>query len=387
MTAPNTSFDDEISFAELVTKISTIAQMLWAARRMIAIRMGLVGIIGLIIAFGSPVEYSASMRLLPYRGGGATGGAGLSGLAGLAGIRLPTGANDQTITADLYPEVAKSLDFRIAVAETPLRFSALDRQVSTIEYFRNIRRPALTEIIASYSIGLPGRLLSSVNLGGGKVAEEPKENPKVVAESTVVRMYDQSYLSLVGTLGRRLSVSMDKKTGILVISGTMPDRYAAADLVRASADRLMQRIIEYESQKAGQNFRFVNEQYLQAKGRYERAQRDLASFSDRNRALMSATSQIDRDRLQREYDIAFEVYQQFSRELEQARIKMNQDTPVFTVLDQVTVPNIKAGPNRAQIMLVALLLGMIAGIAQLWMRQALRSSTVEEVVEHTRLMQ
>lgn len=153
--------------------------------------------------------------------------------------------------------MAKSLDFRIAVAETPVRFSALDRQVSTIEYFRDIRQPSLTEIIASYSIGLPKRLISSVDTGGDTEGEEPKGNSQTVAESTVVRKYDQPYLLLVDRLASRLSVSMDKKTGILVISGTMPDRYAAADLVRASADRLMQRIIEYESQKAAQKFRFV----------------------------------------------------------------------------------------------------------------------------------
>ena len=84
---------------------------------------------------------------------------------------------------------------------------------------------------------------------------------------------------------------------------------------------------------------------------------------------MSATSQIDRDQLQREYDIAFEVYQQFSRELEQARIKMNYDTPVFTVLDQVTIPNIKTSPNRTKIVLIALLLGSMVGIAQLGLRR------------------
>lgn len=349
---------------------------------MIGIRMGLAGIIGLIIAFGSPVEYSASMRLLPYRGGGGGGGAGLSGLAGIAGIRLPAGGNEQTITADLYPEVAKSLDFRIAVAETPLRFSTVDRPVSTIEYFRDIRRPSATEVIASYSIGLPGRLLAFFNSDDSVDTSEPKANRTTAAESTAVRQYDQSYLSLVGKLESRLSVSTDKKTPTLVIAAKMPDRLAAAELVRISADRLMQRIVEYESQKAGQTFRFVNEQYLQAKARYERLQRELATFTDRNRALMSATSQIDRDRLQRDYDIAFEVYQQFSRELEQARIKMNQDTPVFTVLDQVTVPNIRTSPNRPKIMFVALLLGMVAGLAQLGIRHILRVSTIERADTH-----
>lgn len=96
---------------------------------------------------------------------------------------------------------------------------------------------------------------------------------------------------------------------------------------------------------------------------------------------MSATSQIDRDRLQREYDIVFEVYQQFSRELEQARIKMNQDTPVSTVLDQVTVPNEKTSPNRPQILFSALLLGFMLGVAQLGITKPLRSSTGAGVVE------
>lgn len=346
------------------------------ARRMIIVRMGLAGIIGLIIAFGSPVEYSAKTRLLPYRGGGAGGGVGLSGLAGLAGIRLPNGANNQTITADLYPEVAKSLDFRIAVAETPLRFSTLGRQASTVEYLRDIRRPSLTEIIASYSIGLPRSLLSVVNPDQDNEGEEPKGPVDKVADSSVVRQYDQTYLNLLEALGSRLSVSSDKKTGIITISARMPDRFAAADLVRVSADRLMQRLIEYESRKAGEDFRFVNEQYMQSKLRYERTQRDLATFSDRNRTLMSATAQIERDRLQRDFDIAFEIYQEVSRELEQARIKMNQDTPVFTVLDQVTVPNTRTSPNRTSIMVFSLLLGLLVGVAQIGIKQLFRSAIV-----------
>jgi uncharacterized protein involved in exopolysaccharide biosynthesis len=375
MTSPNTSLDDEISLADLVMKLRAAAHMLWEARGMILIRMGLAGIIGLIIAFGSPVEYSASMRLLPYRGGGES--AGLSGLAGLAGIRLPNGTNDQTITADLYPEVAKSLDFLIPVAETPLRFLILDRQASTIEYLRDIRRPSVIEIIASYSIGLPSRLLSIANPAQDNEVKQPKGPLETVGERSVVRQYDQSYLNLLETLSTRLSVSSNKKTEIITISARMPDRYAAADLVRVSADRLMQRIKDYESRRAAESYRFVNEQYMQARVRYEKAQRAIATYSDRNRTLMSATAQIERDRLQRDYDIAFEVYQEVSRELERARIKMNQDTPVFTVLDQVTVPNVRTSPNRKAIMVLSLFLGLLVGIAQLGIEQLFRPAIVD----------
>jgi uncharacterized protein involved in exopolysaccharide biosynthesis len=361
----NTSFDDEISLAELIDKLRSAVQLLWAERQMIAIRIGLAGIIGLIIAFGSPVEYSARMRLLPYRGGGAAGTSGISGLAGLAGIRLPIGNGDQTITADLYPEVAKSLAFRIAIAETPLRFSTLDKPATTVEYFRRIRQPALTEVLASYSIGLPTRLASLVR-NREKEQAVARANPP---EQIVANRYDEEYLSIVQLLEKRLAVSIDKKTGIIQVTSKMPDPEAAADLARISSDGLMKRIIDYESQKAAEHFRFINEQHQKAKARYEYTQRELATFSDRNRSLMSATAQIDRNRLQGEYDLAFEVYQQFSRELEQARIKMSQDTPVFTVLDHSIVPNNHESPRRKRIVMVALFLGMLTGIAQVELRR------------------
>lgn len=369
MSSPTRPDNSELGLAELIAELRLFARSVWGERTMILRLMGLAAAIGLFVALGSGEEYSAKTRVLPYRSGaGAVGG--LSGLAGLAGIRLPAGAADQTITADLYPEVAKSQDFRIIVAETPLFFSSLGRRASTVEYFRDLRVTPLTELLADYTIGLPGEVSSLLRSSTPAV-----RTSEAASDSTpVIASYDRRYLKLVETLDKRLSIFIDKKTSVITITGRMPDPYAAADLVRVTSERLMDRIIDYESRKAGEQFRFVNEQYQQAKVRYERAQRELATFADRNRTLMSATSQIDRDRLQRDYDLAFEVYQQFSRELEQARIKMNQDTPVFTVLEQVTVPTDRTSPRRAQIMLVALFLGALVGVGRVGMRRVLRGA-------------
>lgn len=324
---------------------------------MVAVALAL----GAILAFGSGNEYSARGRILPYRSG--TGTAGLSGLAGLAGIRLPSGSADQTITADLYPEIVKSQDFRIEVAETPLFFSSINRTASTVEYFRDLRDTPVTELLVKYTWELPGHLLSGRGNDGvtGEMVDTSNGFPPLVS-------YDKEYLKIVNRLTDRLSVSIDKKTSVITISSTMPDPYAAADLVRATSRILMKRIIDYESRKAGEQFRFVREQHAQAQSRYESAQRALALFADRNRSLMSAMSQIDQERLQREYDLTFEMYQQFSRELEQARIKMNQDTPVFTVLEQVTVPTDRSSPKRARILLISMVFGLLLGIGTLGIR-------------------
>jgi uncharacterized protein involved in exopolysaccharide biosynthesis len=271
---------------------------------------------------------------------------------------MSTGAMDQTITADLYPEVAKSQDFRIVVAETPLRFSSIGKSLTSVKYFRDVHSPTLTETIVNYTIGLPGNILSLANTSQEKtrstvVSADTSEGPAI---------YDERYLYAVNSLNERLTVSTDKKTSIITITGTMPDPYAAADLVRITSDRLRERIIDFESRKAKEQFRFIDEQYRRANVRFERAQRDLAIFADRNRVLMNSTSKINQERLQREYDLSFELFQQFSRELEQARVRMNQDTPAFTVLERVIVPNQKSSPRRGRILLLATLVGLLTGI-------------------------
>ena len=250
------------------------------------------------------------------------------------------------------------------MAETPISFKSLNRSATSIEYFGELKNTTPVELLTAYTVSLPATLRTLVRTA----ASEEQIARGSIDSSNAISTYDSEYLALVNELEDRLTISVDRKTFIITITGQMPDAYASADLVRVASDHLMQRIIDYESRKAGEQFRFVDEQFKQARQRYEQAQRDLAFFSDRNRALMSATANIDRDRLQRENDLAFEVFQQFSRELEQARIKMNQDTPVFTVIEKVTVPTMRTKPRRTRLVLTTMFVGVILGIGRIGMR-------------------
>ena len=160
---------------------------------------------------------------------------------------------------------------------------------------------------------------------------------------------------------------------MISITGIMPDPFAAADLVQTASERLMQRIIDFEAKKAGEQLRFIEEQHGQSRTRYEQSQRNLAVFADRNRMLVGAVPQIERERLQHEFEVTFQIFEQFSLELEQARIKKNQDTPVFTVLEQVSVPTERSSPRRSLILLLAGFVGVSFGLIRiLWVRLVAR---------------
>jgi uncharacterized protein involved in exopolysaccharide biosynthesis len=231
--------------------------------------------------------------------------------------------------------------------------------MTTVKYFQTHR-----SLFDAASASLANLRYSIVSAVTG--SRRPITTTITGANGSPLHVYDREYLAIVEDLDNRLVVSIDKKTSVISITGLMPSPYAAADLVQTASERLMQRIIDYEAKKAGEQLTFIEEQYSQARTRYEQAQQNLASFADRNRSLVSPLSQIERDRLQSEFNVAFNVYQQLSGELQLARIKKNQDTPVFTVLEQVTVPNQRTSPRRSRILLFAIFVGLAAGVGRVF---------------------
>jgi len=50
---------------------------------------------------------------------------------------------------------------------------------------------------------------------------------------------------------------------------------------------------------------------------------------DRNKNFTSGLSSVETDRLQAKYTLTFGVYQELAKQLEQAKIQVKKETPVF----------------------------------------------------------
>lgn len=340
---------NELTFDDLARRARRTAAALRAGRGTIVRTMVPFLLIGLAVAFGSSTEYRAEMRILPYRAAG--GAAGLAGLGAIAGVKLPAGVVDQLITGDLYPDIVASIDYRVTLARSPIRFGTLDTTASLERYFLAIRRPAPLELVRRYTIGLPALLLARARDGGTPPSRAAAPIPA----------YGRDFVSVLEEVRERVVLETDRRSGVVVIGATMPDPYAAADLVRTATDLLTRRVVALEVQKAREQLRFLTGQHATLLARYDRAQRDFAVFEDRNRVLLSATANLAGDRIRRERDLAYQLYQQVSVDLEQARIKVSQDTPVFAVLEHPVVPGSRHSPRRASILLLFGAMGLLVG--------------------------
>ena len=62
-----------------------LAQKVWASRKLVFKACGIAALVGLVVAFSIPKEYSTSVTLAP-ESGGKSGGGSMGALAAMAGI-------------------------------------------------------------------------------------------------------------------------------------------------------------------------------------------------------------------------------------------------------------------------------------------------------------
>lgn len=339
--------DDEIDLIE-------VAKTIWAGRKLILKVTGVFFIIGLIIAFGSKVEYEASCKLMPENQEGMKSNlGGLGSLAGLAGINLDMGGTG-ALTPELYPQIAQSVPFIMKVWNEPIEFEKQDTTVSSYIYFKEIDNPSILGLIFKYTVGLPFQIKAWLT----------KSNDEQISKKNkdqIIRLSKED-TELLEKYRERISVDVDTKTGILTLTTEMPDAVASAELAQLSIDQLTKYVTDYKVSKAKENYNFVQARYNEAKIAFEKSQEALALFNDRNRNVVTALAQAESQRLQNEYNLAFEVYKGLATQLEQAKIKVKEETPIFTVLEPVKVPVEKSSPKKLIILTASIFLGFFMSI-------------------------
>jgi uncharacterized protein involved in exopolysaccharide biosynthesis len=347
--------EDEIDLIEL-------AKNIWDGRWTIAKITGVFLAIGLFIALFSPVEYQSEAILMPevqqqqdragqllQRFGGAFGLGGGSQLQGQAG----------TIPPMIYPRIVNSLSFQMELMEKEVRFVEYGIITTIPDFYENHYSPSLTQWIGKLTIGLPYTVLGWIR--GEVETQVEAEDP---FEAEFIRL-SKSELELINTMRDRISVRLDEETGLLTSRVTLHDARAAAELNRHVIELLKEYVTEYRIEKARQVLEFVDDQQEKARERFEETQIRLADFRDANISLATARAQTELERLQDEKNLAFNLYNSLSQQLEEARLRMQEQTPVFSTMQAVNVPSDKSSPRRGLIVMISIFMGVVFSVITL----------------------
>ncbi len=343
----NEDEEQEIDLLELARK-------LWAARKTI-LKWGAIGAVaGLVIAFSIPKEYTTTVKLAPeVTDTKSTGGMGT--LAQMAGINIGgAGAGADAVYPQLYPDVVSSVPFAVSLFD--VNVVTEDGEKSTT--VRQFLEEETSSPWWSFLISLPGKAI------GGIISIFSDEEEEDTGDGGVDTFHlTKNEEAVVEALKGRVTADVDTKTSVITLSATMQDPMVSAMLVDTVASRLKEYVTNYRTEKARQDLAYAQKLNDEAKEEYYRVQKKLADYLDRNQGLVLKSVQTERDRLQNEMSLAFNLYNQTAQQLQMAKAKVQQTTPVYTVVTPATVPLRPSKPSKLLILVGCVFLAVVAASA------------------------
>ncbi|MFY9152991.1 MAG: Wzz/FepE/Etk N-terminal domain-containing protein [Prolixibacteraceae bacterium] len=349
--------DDEIDLLALV-------KTLWNGRKTVILTVIICAFLGLTVALLSPVQYTATTVMVPQVGGeGQSKLGGLGGLAALAGISLDMNQGNE-LSPIVYPQIVNSIPFQLELMKTPLNFKDHTEPISLFDYYTVYKTSSVLGTVKKYTIGLPGLLIKAIK---GK----PEELKFSGDSSNYPLSLSEDQVAVQKILEAQVSLDINAKDGYITLTTNMPEALAAAQLAQKAQVLLQKYITEFKIEKTKDNLNFIQQRYDETKAEFEKAQVSLALATDRNKNFTSGLPQIEIDRIQTRYTIAFSVFQELAKQLEQAKIQVKKDSPVFTIVEPVTVPAEKSKPKKAMILFIWIFLGGIIGTGIVFGREFL----------------
>lgn len=302
-------------------------------------------IIGVVVALNIQKRYTTTVLLAPEVSNMPS--SSLSSLGSMIGVNFGASMTSDAIYPELYPEIISSTDFAVALFDVPV--TPLDAD-TCLPYHKHL--------IASREIPFweyPRIWYSKLK----KKIDGDKSN--VVKEKLDPYHLTKAELAMLEWIESNITINVDKKTGVITLNVTDYDPQVSALMADTVMTRLQNYVVDYRTKKARHDLEYINELYEQAKTEYLEAQKVYAQVFDSNRNVYSKSASSNMEYLENEMQLKLAVYTETAQQLQMARAKVQEQMPVFTVLQSATVPVNPSSVSKTVVVLSFIIIGVFLG--------------------------
>lgn len=320
----------EIDWMDILRRIYAIRKTLYKAA-------GVGVVLGIIIALSIPKQYTVTVTLSPEMNGDSKSG----GLASLASSFLgggTSGSSSDALNVTLAPDIVASTPFVLELFNT--RVQTLDGELDTtlVTYLDEQKQPWW------------GYIKSAPGLAIGAIKSLFTEETDTTATLNPFQLTEKEAAKVKG-LRQSILAEVDKKTAMTTITVTLQDPKVTAIVADSVVAKLQQYIIDYRIKKAKEDCAYLEELYHERQQEYYEAQSKYAHYFDTNRNIAFQSVRAEQERLQNDMNLAYQVYSQVAQQLQVARAKIQEEKPVFAVVEPATIPLLPSGTSRKVILL------------------------------------
>ena len=342
----HTDEEIEIDLREILRKIIGIRKTIYKAA-------GIGFVIGVIIAISIPKQYTVEVTLSPEMG--SVKGGGLSGLAAsFLGSEVSMGDGTDALNTSLSPDSISSTPFLLELSTMNIPVSK-DENMTLNTYLDEESSPWW-----NYVIGFPGMVIGGVK---SLFAEEENASRALnrISQGTIELSKKES--KKIEILKEMIVAAVDKKTSITSIAVTMQNPRAAAVVADSVVKKLQEYIIDYRITKSKEDCIYLEKLFKERQQEYYSAQQKYADYLDSHDNIILQSVRAEQERLQNDMSLAYQVYSQVASQLQVARAKVQEEKPVFAIVEPAVVPLEPSGTSRKIYVLVFVFLSVCVVIS------------------------
>ena len=319
----------EIDLIGILRKIIGIRKTIYKAA-------GIGLVVGIIVAISIPKQYTVGVTLSPEMGNTKAGG--LSGLAAsFLGSGMAINEGTDALNASLSADIVSSTPFLLELST--MKIPALEGETMTL----NVYLDEESSPWWSYVIGLPGMVI-----GGVKSLFTEEESELVPSDKANLGTIELSKKESkkIESLKKKILASVDKKTSMTTVSVTLQNPKVAAVVADSVVRKLQEYIIDYRTSKAKEDCLYLERLFKERQQEYYDAQKKYADYMDSHDNIILQSVRAEQERLQNDMSLAYQVYSQVANQLQVARAKVQEEKPVFAVVEPAVIPLYPSGTSR-----------------------------------------
>lgn len=307
------------------------------------------GVMGCVVALTSPRRYTVSVTLAPEVAGNSRAGTSLKSLTSLLGVgNLSLNTSNDALNITLFPEICSSTAFLSKL---------FDVQVNPFVSQKDLKEGAQKpEPLRLYDFIL-GKHKPKSAFAQWKESLFNKDDEDVVMEADSSGHYfNMEQMGVIKALRASINASVDKKTGVTALTVVMSDPKVAQEVADTVCQRLQDFVTNYRIQKTYQDYLYYQKLAIEAKQVMVDAQSKYAASVDYDRSVILQSVNSEKQRLQQEAMLAQDIYSQMKQQEEMAKAKIQQEKPVFAVIQPAVQP-LSPSNSRKKVVLAFTFIG------------------------------
>lgn len=312
-----------------VIDLRLVAKKIWDNKRLFYKTLPVAFVLSCVYIFSLPRYYTSEVKLAPEMESLSANGT-LGTLASSFGFDLSDMRTSDAITPLLYPDLMDDNGFVAGLMNIQVKSQDGELSANYHDYLQKYQKTTWW----SYPLIWLKSLLPKKDEGGtGDGTFDPYN---------ISRSEDD----VLTAARNNINISIDKKTGVISIGVKAQDPQVCRILADSIKGRLQTFIIEYRTNKARTDYEYYKRLAADAKQDYEKTRRKYASMADAATHIALRSVELKLEDMENDMQLKYSAYTTINTQLQAAKAKVQERTPVFTVVKGASVPVKPAGPKR-----------------------------------------